>query len=69
MNNYKKYAFLIAIIFSVIVHFVLINNISFNIFKLNNKDYENIEITIVKPETKLTANKLQNSSNVKVIKF
>ena len=65
MNSNKKYALLIAIIFSVIVHFVLINNISFNIFKLNNKDYENIEITIVKPETKLTANKLQNSSNVK----
>lgn len=65
MNSYKKYALLIAIIFSVIVHFILINNISFNIFTLNNTDSENIEITILKPEKKLIANKLQNSSDVK----
>lgn len=48
MNNFKKYGFLIAIIFSILLHLIFINNFSFKIFQTNNKeDLKDFQVTLI----------------------
>ena len=48
MNNFKKYSLLIAIIFSFLLHLVIVKNISFGIFQSNTRDdFDNIQITLI----------------------
>lgn len=48
MNNFKKYGFLIAIIFSILLHLIFINNFSFKIFQTDNKeDLKDFQVTLI----------------------
>ena len=48
MNNFQKYGLLVAIIFSVLLHLVIIKNFSFKIFQSNiQDDFDNMQITLV----------------------
>ena len=48
MNNFQKYGLLLAIIFSVLLHLVIIKNFSFKIFQSNiQDDFDDIQITLV----------------------
>ena len=48
MNNFKKYSLLIAIIFSFLLHLVIVKNISFEIFQSNTRDdFDNMQITLI----------------------
>jgi len=48
MNNFQKYGLLLAIIFSVLLHLVIIKNFSFKIFQSNiQDDFDNMQITLV----------------------
>jgi len=50
MNNFQKYGLLIAIIFSVLLHLVIIKNFSFSIIKSTIQDgFDNMQVTLVKP--------------------
>jgi len=50
MNNFQKYGLLVAIIFSVLLHLVVIKKISFSIFKSTIQDgFDNMQVTLVKP--------------------
>ena len=50
MNNLQKYGLLVAIIFSVLLHLIIIKNFSFSIFKSTIQDsFDNIQVTLVKP--------------------
>jgi TonB family protein len=50
MNNFQKYGLLLAIIFSVLLHLIVINNFSFKIFQSDNQEaFDDMEITIVNP--------------------
>jgi len=50
MNNFQKYGLLIAIIFSVLLHLVIIRNFSFSIIKSTIQDgFDNMQVTLVKP--------------------
>ena len=50
MNNYQKYGLLFAIIFSVLLHLIVINNFSFDkTSSKNKKSFDNIEITLEQP--------------------
>ncbi len=63
MNNFKKYGFLVAIIFSVLLHLVIIKNFSFSIFKSTIQDgFNNMQVTLIKP---LSSEDGKNLSNKK----
>ena len=47
MNNLKKYGLLFAIIISLLIHIIVINKISFNIFQSNKDSSNDIVITII----------------------
>tara|TARA_B100000767_G_C19721039_1_gene517279 strand:+ start:190 stop:933 length:744 start_codon:yes stop_codon:yes gene_type:complete len=48
MNNFQKYGLLIAIIFSVSLHLVIVKNISFEIFKSKIQDnFDPMQITLI----------------------
>ena len=50
MNNLKKYGLLFAIIISLLIHIIVINKISFNIFQPNEESSSDIVITIINPK-------------------
>ena len=50
MNNLKKYGLLFAIIISLLIHIIVINKISFNIFQSNKESSNDIVITIINPK-------------------
>jgi protein TonB len=63
MNNFPKYGLLIAIIFSVLFHLVIVKNISFEIFKTNIQDnFDNMQITFI---SSLPSEKIKSLSNKK----
>jgi TonB family protein len=48
MNNFQKYGLLVAIIFSVLLHLVIIKNFSFKIFQSSiQDDFDDMQITLV----------------------
>jgi len=48
MNNFKKYSLLVAIIFSFLLHLVIVKNIYFEIFQTNTQDdFDNMQITLI----------------------
>ncbi|MFL2980814.1 MAG: energy transducer TonB [Methylophilaceae bacterium] len=63
MNNLKKYALPFAIIISFLIHFIVIKNISFNMFQSLDDSKEDIVITLVKSKKSSSTNneKLFNS--------
>ena len=69
MNNFKKYGLLLAIIFSVLLHLIVIENFSFKIIQSDKQGFfDDIEITIVKPINSLPSKKLIDSSeNIKIV--
>ncbi|MDC0126743.1 TonB family protein [Methylophilaceae bacterium] len=49
MNNYKKYGLLIAIIFSILFHLIIIKNFSFTFLSSNvQEDFEDMEVSLIK---------------------
>ena len=61
MNNFQKYGLLVAIIFSILLHFIVIKKISFEIFQSNiQEDFDNIQVTLVNP---LASRERANVSN------
>ena len=61
MNNFQKYGLLVAIIFSILLHFIVIKKISFEIFQSNiQEDFDNIQVTLV---NSLTSREGANVSN------
>ena len=65
MNNFQKYGLLLAIIFSIFLHFIVISNFSFKIFQSNTQeDFDDIQVTLVKPETSLEVKNLFNKKKV-----
>jgi TonB family protein len=73
VNNFQKYGLLLAIIFSVLFHLIVIKSFSFKIFRSDQATFDDMEITIVNqinlasPKTKesLTTNK--NSPSKKIL--
>ena len=65
MNNFQIYGLLLAIIFSILFHLIVIKSFSFKIFRSDQETFDDMEITIVNqinlasPKTKesLTNNK------------
>ena len=52
MNNFKKYGLLVAIIFSILFHFIVISNFSFKIFQSNTQENsDDMQVTLIKPES------------------
>ena len=65
MNNFKKYGFLVAIIFSVLLHLVIIKNFSFSIFKSTIQDsFNNMEVTLIKPLSSEDGRSLSNKKKL-----
>jgi len=65
MNNFKKYGFLVAIIFSVLLHLVIIKNFSFSIFKSTIQDsFKNMEVTLIKPLSSEDGKSLSNKKKL-----
>ena len=56
MNNLKKYALPFAIIISFFIHYIIIKNISFNMFQSLDDSSEDIVITLVKSEKSSSIN-------------
>jgi len=56
MNNLKKYALPFAIIISFFIHFIIIKNISFNMFQSLDDSKEDIVITLVKSKKSSSTN-------------
>lgn len=69
MNNFKKYGLLLAIIFSVLLHLIIIENFSFKIIQSDKQEsFDDMEITIVKPINSLPYKKLIDSSeDIKIV--
>ena len=69
MNNFKKYGLLLAIIFSVLLHLIIIENFSFKIIQSDKQgSFDDMEITIVKPINSLPYKKLIDSSeDIKIV--
>jgi protein TonB len=63
MNNFQKYGLIIAIIFSILFHLIVISNFSFKIFQSNTQEnFDDMQITLVKPES---SRKVKNLFNKK----
>jgi len=61
MNIFQKYCLLFYIIFLILLHFIVIKKISFEIFQSNiQEDFDNIQVTLVNP---LTSREQANVSN------
>jgi len=64
MNNFKKYSLLFAIIFSVLIHLIIIKNFSFVITKSGTQEsFDDIDIIIIKPMNSSPPNIAENLSN------
>tara|TARA_B100000787_G_scaffold72506_1_gene53365 strand:- start:704 stop:1453 length:750 start_codon:yes stop_codon:yes gene_type:complete len=60
MNNFEKYGLLMAIIISILFHFIVIKSFSFKKFQSNNLEASSdIEITIIKPSDITSSKKNQ----------
>ena len=65
MNNFQKYSLLIAIIFSILFHLIVISNFSFKIFQSNTQEnFDDMQVTLLKPESSREAKNLFNKKKV-----
>ncbi|MFQ3367972.1 MAG: TonB family protein [Methylophilaceae bacterium] len=65
MNNFQKYGLLVAIIFSILLHLIVIEKISFEIFQSNiQEDFDNIQVTLVNPPTSREGANVSNKEKV-----
>ena len=65
MNNFQKYGFLIAIIFSILFHIIVISNFSFKFFQSNTQEnFDDMRITFLKPESSREVKNLFNKKKV-----
>ena len=65
MNNFKKYGLLVAIIFSILFHLIVISNFSFKIFKSNTQEnLDDMQITLLKSESSRDVKNLFNKKKV-----
>jgi len=65
MNNLKKYALPFAIIISFLIHYIIIKNISFNMFQSLDDSSEDIVITLVKSKKSSSTNNKKSFSSRK----
>jgi len=65
MNNLKKYALPFAIIISFLIHYIIIKNISFNMFQSLDDSSEDIVITLVKSKKSSSTNNNKSFSSRK----
>ena len=65
MSNFQKYSLLVAIIFSILVHLIVISNFSFKIFQSNTQEnFDDMQVTLLKPESYKEVKKLFNKKKV-----
>jgi len=65
MNNFQKYSLLIAIIFSILFHLIVISNFSFKIFQSNTQEnYDDIQVTFLKPGSSREVKNIFNKKKV-----
>ena len=65
MNNLKKYGLLFAIIISLLIHIIVINKISFNIFQSNKESSNDIVITIINSKESKSHQRIPGGPSVK----
>ena len=70
MNNYKKYGLLIAIIFSILFHLIIIKNFSFTFLSSNvQEDFEDMEVSLIKSFPTETKKKRIAERTIKYFRF
>ena len=65
MNNFQKYGFLVAIIFSILFHLIVISNFSFKIFQSNTQDnFDDMQVSLLKLQSSAEVKNLFNKKKV-----
>jgi TonB family protein len=65
MNNFQKYGLLLAIIFSIFLHLIVISNFSFKILQSNTQEnFDGMQVSLIKPESSGEVKNLFNKKKV-----